>query len=97
MVITYVPAFFNAVEVWVQVRVTCMATSPHSPPFIRLHTPSPPFSHALCHLSLRQALERVKWASQLGATAKLRTTHARIYRTIDKMMKEPWHKPQVPA
>jgi len=47
--------------------------------------------------SLRQALERVKWASQLGATAKLRTTHARIYRTIDKMMKEPWHKPQVPA
>ena len=66
MVITYVPAFFNAVEVWVQVRVTCMATSPHYTPFIRLHTPSPPFSHALCHLLASPGAR----ARQVGVAAR---------------------------
>ena len=52
----------------------------------------PPFFNAMEEWF--RALEAVKWASQLGATAKLRTTHARIYRAIDKLMREAWHKPQ---
>ena len=41
------------------------------------------------------ALERVKWASQLGATAKLRLVHPKIYRSLDKLMREAWHKPRL--
>ena len=53
----------------------------------------PPFFNSI--ETYLTSLERVKWASQLGATAKLRIANARIYRAIDKLMREPWHKPQM--
>ena len=54
---------------------------------------SPPFWFALEEFF--RPMERVKWSTQLGATAKLRAVHHRIYRGIDKLMKEAWHTPQV--
>ena len=42
-----------------------------------------------------QPLEAVKWSSQLGGTEKLRVRHGRIYRAIDKLMREGWHTPQI--
>ena len=42
-----------------------------------------------------QVLEGVKWSSQLGGTDMLRKKHAKIYRSIDKIMREAWHMPQI--
>ena len=53
----------------------------------------PPFWVAL--EAYLQVLERVKWSSQLGATAMLRVRHPRIYRAVDKLMREGWHTPQI--
>ena len=40
-------------------------------------------------------LENVKWSSQLGGTGLMRQRHGRIYRAIDKLMREGWHTPQI--
>jgi hypothetical protein len=40
-------------------------------------------------------LEGAQWSSQLGETARLRLRHGRIYRGIDKLMREGWHSAEI--
>ena len=54
---------------------------------------SPPFWVAL--EAFLRPVERVKWASQLGATERLRKKHGKMYLACDKLMKEEWHTAQI--
>lgn len=54
---------------------------------------SPPFWVAL--EAFLRPIERVKWASQLGATERLRKKHGKMYRACDNLMREEWHTAQI--